>query len=92
MQQTIRDDFRLLVECEYPSRAHFLTEFNSVFKNKLSDELLKQHLEQPATISEQYNNLYLVFFDIIKHPRIKQYFFTENKKIKNCFIFETILN
>ena len=92
MQQSIKNDFRLLVECEYPTRAHFLAEFNSVFKNELNDELLKKHLEQPDMISEKYDKLYLVFFDVIKHPKCKQQFFLDNDKIKNFFIFESVLN
>lgn len=86
--QCIRQDFRLLVECEYPSIPHFLADFNIYF-NVLTLEKLKIHLDDPASISKNYEKMYFIFFDIIKNPRNKQYFYVD---CENFHIFEKNLN
>lgn len=88
MQQSIKNDFRLLVECEYPSISHFLADFNTYF-GCLSLEKLKKHLDNPDNISKNYDKMYLTFFDIIKNPKNKQYFYVD---CENFLIFEKNLN
>ncbi len=90
--QSVKNDFRLLVECQYKSRIYFLAEFNDMFNNILSDSTLKKHLNNPKTICPRFDKLYYVFFDIVKHPKINQYFSWQDQLNKKITIFDLNLN